>query len=197
MLSPAVRHLPLIRRQTPTGTSLWWTVGLLIFLAQFASAALAQAAATIAPWPKSRATPALKLMDTTGQPHSLSEQRGKVMLLNFWATWCEPCRAEMPALQQLATRHAPNGLLVWAINYKEPTSKVLQFQQQVPWDLPVLLDADGQAAGQWTRRIFPTTVVIDARGRARWIVTGEFDWTSRQAQQILDPLLKQTAPTRL
>ena len=196
MLSLASPHLCLVIVKNLVSLQRWLKVGVFLILAQFALNALAQPAATVAPWPKNRTTPTLTLMDTTGQARNLSEQRGKVMLLNFWATWCEPCRAEMPALQQLAT-HSADRLQVWAINYKESTSKVLQFQQQIQWDHPILLDTDGQVAGQWTRRIFHTTVVIDARGRARWIVTGEFDWTSKQAQQILGPLLKQTAAPRL
>jgi thiol-disulfide isomerase/thioredoxin len=129
-------------------------------------------------WPRQRATPAVELVGLDGQPWRLAGARGAPVLLNFWATWCEPCRAEMPALQELAQQHRDAGLRLLAVNYKEPEARVRRFLEQAGLALPVLLDREGAAAKSFDVRIFPSTIAIDRRGRAKFIVTGEFDWAS-------------------
>lgn len=144
-------------------------------------------------WPRQRATPTLELADAHGKTWRLSDYKGQVVVLNFWATWCEPCRAELPQLQQLAvqdTAAVDMNVVVLAVNYKEEPGKVLRFAQETGLTLPVPLDRLGREAQAWTPRIFPTTVLIDRQGRARWQVVGEFDWTSDAARQLLNPLLR-------
>lgn len=150
-----------------------------------------QAVERVQAWPRHKPTPALELADTQGHVWRLSDFRGQVVVLNFWATWCEPCKTELPQLQQLFLQ--PGGLsdkptAVLAVNYKEDAGKVQRFMQNSGLTLPVPLDRDGRAAQAWTPRIFPTTIVVDRNGRARWQVVGEFDWTSDAARQLLDPL---------
>ena len=111
------------------------------------------------------------------------------MLLNFWASWCEPCRAEMPSLQQAAALHGAGKLLVLAINFKEKPDTALRFAEQAGITLPVLLDVDGRAARRWDVRIFPTTLTLDRRGRPRHRVRGEMDWTGQAAQKLIAGLL--------
>jgi thiol-disulfide isomerase/thioredoxin len=132
-------------------------------------------------WPAKRATPVVDLPGADGKPWQLASARGRPVLLNFWATWCEPCRAEMPALQRLAREHAAQGLQVIAVNYKESEAAVQRFLSITPLELPVLLDREGAAAKSFGVHIFPSTIAIDRKGRARFVVTGEFDWTSAQA----------------
>ncbi|HET8744918.1 MAG TPA: TlpA disulfide reductase family protein [Ramlibacter sp.] len=132
-------------------------------------------------WPRKRATPALELAGIDGSAWRLAAARGRPVLLNFWASWCEPCRAEMPALQQLAREHASGGLQVLAVNYRETEGAVRRFVGQTGLELPVLLDREGAAAKAFGVRIFPSTVGIDRRGHARFVVTGEFDWAGTQA----------------
>ena len=144
-------------------------------------------------WSRQRATPALELSDASGKTWRLADYRGQVVVLNFWATWCEPCRTELPQLQQLAAQNAGvvgKQVAVLAVNYKEDAGKVQRFAHTTGLTLPIPLDGDGRAAQAWTPRIFPTTVVIDRQGRARWQVVGEFDWTSDAAQRLLEPLLQ-------
>ena len=107
--------------------------------------------------------PALELTDLDGKPWSLSALRGQVVVLNFWATWCEPCRAEMPSLELLAQRHERDGLSVVAINYQEPLPAIRRFLDAQPFTLPILLDRDGDATSAWTPRVFPSTVLIDRK----------------------------------
>ncbi len=112
------------------------------------------------------------------------------MLLNFWASWCEPCRAEMPTLQQVADFYGPEKLLVLAINFKEPAARALQFAKTTDVTLPVLLDLKGEAARRWGVKVFPTTLMMDSAGRPRFRVKGEVDWTGPEAEKLIAGLLK-------
>jgi thiol-disulfide isomerase/thioredoxin len=114
---------------------------------------------------------------------------GRPVLLNFWATWCEPCREEMPSLQALARRHESDALAVLMVNYRESESTIRRFLERTPLALPVLLDRDGSAARDWTSRVFPTTVLIDRSGRPRHQVVGAVDWAGDDARQWLRELL--------
>ncbi len=140
-------------------------------------------------WPRERATPPLQLPLLDGTPWSLAAQRGRPVLLNFWATWCEPCRAELPSLQALAQRQAAAGLAVVAVNHREAAAAVQRYAQGQGLSLPCLLDADGSAARAWTSGILPTTVLIGRDGRAAGSLVGEIDWASDEAQARLAPLL--------
>jgi thiol-disulfide isomerase/thioredoxin len=132
------------------------------------------------------------LVDTEGRTWQPADFRGRAVLLNFWATWCPPCRAEMPALQQLADRHGADRLLVLAINFKEPASRARKFVQDTGLGLPVLLDVDGRTAAQWDVRIFPTTLLIDAAGQPQKRVKGEMAWTGPVAGKLVDALFTRT-----
>lgn len=159
---------------------LW--AGVLLALALCAQAAQAQDARPRA-WPRGQATPSLALKDLQGRTVRLQDYRGRPVLLNFWATWCGPCRAEMPTLQVLADMQGPEQLAVLMVNVKEPAATVRRFIAQGSLDLPVLLDSGGAAARQWGARIFPTTVLVGPDGRARWQVVGEVDWSSIAAER--------------
>ncbi len=133
---------------------------------------------------------AFSLVDTSGKTWRPADIAGRAVMINFWASWCEPCRAEMPTLQQLADLYGPEKLLVLAVNFKEPAARALQFAKTTGVTLPVLLDLDGKAARQWGVKVFPTTLMIDSRGRPRQRVMGEVDWTSAAAEKMVAPLLK-------
>ena len=132
----------------------------------------------------------LGLLDTTGKTWQLADLRGRAVMLNFWASWCEPCRAEMPTLQQVADLYGPDKLLVLAINFKETAGRALQFAKTTGVSLPVLLDRNGQLAGQWGVKVFPTTMLLDSRGQPQQRVKGEVDWTSSAAGKLIEGLLK-------
>lgn len=119
------------------------------------------------------------LRDLQGRTWRLSDMRGKAVLLNFWASWCEPCRAEMPSLQALQQAHS-QGLVVLAINYREAAPAVEVFVQRQGWTLPVVTDPDGALARRWGIGIFPSSVLIDARGRVQAVVRGEVDWQAQK-----------------
>ena len=142
----------------------------------------------VVPWAGPLA--AFSLVDTTGKTWRPADLRGRAVLLNFWASWCEPCRAEMPTLQQIADLYGDDKLLVLAINFKEPAARALQFAKTTGVTLPVLLDLDGKVARGWGVKVFPTTLMIDRNGRPRQRVTGEVDWTSPAAEKLIAGLLK-------
>ncbi len=142
------------------------------------------------PWPRQKPQPALALPRLEGEPWKLSEQAGQVVVLNFWASWCEPCRAEMPSLERLAARHAQAGLQVIAVNFRESPNAVRRFMATTGMTLPVLMDADGSVAKSLRIGIFPTTVVVDRRGRIRFTVTGECAWDQEPASRWLRDVLQ-------
>jgi len=133
---------------------------------------------------------AFSLVDTNGKTWRAADLRGRAVMLNFWASWCEPCRAEMPTLQQVADFYGADKLLVLAVNFKEPAARALQFAKTTGVTLPVLLDLDGKVARGWGVKVFPTTLMIDHTGRPRQRVTGEVDWTGAAAEKLIAGLLK-------
>jgi thiol-disulfide isomerase/thioredoxin len=133
---------------------------------------------------------ALDLPDTGGKTWRLDDLRGRAVLLNFWASWCEPCRAEMPTLQQVADLYGPDKLLVLAINFKEPAARALKFAQTTGVTFPVLLDVAGKVAGQHGVKVFPTTLMINSRGQPMRRVKGEVDWTSSASAGLIEALIK-------
>jgi thiol-disulfide isomerase/thioredoxin len=141
-------------------------------------------------WPAGRALPRLELPGFDGPAWRLADARGQVVLLNFWASWCEPCRAEMPSLELLAERHEKAGLVVVAVNHRETDASIRRYLSQWPITLTIVRDADGAAARAWGVRIFPTTIVIGRDGRPAFTVTGEVDWTGADARRWLAPLLR-------
>ena len=147
----------------------------------------ARAAYQVRPW--TQPTPPLMLSDLHGKTWELAALQGRAVLLNFWATWCDPCREEMPSLEALAKRHEADSLTVLMVNYRESALSIKRFLERVPLRLPVLLDSDGSAARAWTSRVFPTTVLIDRTGRPRQQVVGAVDWHGDEARQWLRDLL--------
>ena len=147
-------------------------------------------------WPAGEPAPALQAIDLAGKTWRLADLRGRAVLVNFWATWCPPCRAEMPSLQDMAAIYGPDKIVVLAINFKESRNTAARFAQASALSLPVLLDPDGSIARQWGARVFPTTVLIDSTGQPRQRIRGEVEWSSQGAEQLIAPLLPPAVPLR-
>ena len=143
-------------------------------------------------WPRGQATPPLRLPGMEDQMLDLTTLKGRPVLLNFWATWCDACRDEMPSLQLLDTQHEREGLVTWAVNFKESVGVIQRFQAQTDFDLTVLRDASGQASKSWGVRAFPTSILIGRDGQARWRIEGEVDWQQAPARQWIQDLIKDT-----
>jgi thiol-disulfide isomerase/thioredoxin len=130
-------------------------------------------------------TPLLSLTDHRGIQHTLAAYRGRVVLVNFWATWCEPCREEMPALQALQEQLGKERLVVLAVNYGESPEKVQQFAHHTPVDFPLLLDRHMEAAKAWGVRVLPASFVLGQDGDIRYSAVGMLDWRDDQVLRLL------------
>ena len=145
-------------------------------------------APVLAPWGGGQA-PALALKDAEGKTINLADLRGKVVLVNFWATWCEPCRQEMPSMQRLRDRLARKPFVVLAVNVDEPEARVRNFLNQSRLDLTVLLDPNKSVTRAWGARVLPVTFIVGPDGRLRYRVVGEMDWDNEQAVSLISELI--------
>ena len=118
--------------------------------------------------------PDFRLENLDGQSVSLSDFRGKPVLINFWATWCKPCVHEMPYIQQVYEEWSEKGLVVLAINLGESPFTVKQFLQTYNLTLPVLIDIQGNSAHQYNIMSIPTSFFIDSDGIIRQKIIGAF-----------------------
>ena len=133
--------------------------------------------------------PELKASDLKGAPRTLADYRGKVVLLNFWATWCPPCQREMPSLERLRTRMAGRPLEIVAISSAETPAEVNTYLSKMKLGFPVLLDTDGSNTRRWKVFALPTTFVLDAGGRVRHVLTGPAEWDEGEALAVVESML--------
>jgi thiol-disulfide isomerase/thioredoxin len=131
-------------------------------------------------------TPALKLADAEGRERPLSEWRGKTVVVNFWATWCEPCREEMPSLERLKGRFAGKPFDIVGVNVGESPERVARFTRDVPVTFPIVYDRHSATAKAWKVRGYPTSYVIGPDGRIRYYFVGELDWASDEVVRVIE-----------
>jgi thiol-disulfide isomerase/thioredoxin len=136
-----------------------------------------------------REAPALSLPDTKGENHHLVEYRGKVVLVNFWTTWCAPCLVEMPGLQRLARRLSAAPFALLTVNVGESKAKVFRFRRLTGFRENVLLDLEGETFAAWEASVYPTSFLVDKRGRVRYRVVGALDWDGAEAAEVIEALL--------
>jgi thiol-disulfide isomerase/thioredoxin len=159
-----------------------------ILLALAAVWTAAAAAQELNPW-TGGGTPALALEDLDGRPHRLESYRGKVVLINFWATWCEPCREEMPSIDRLQRSMSGRPFVVLAVNLAEPHSRIRAYLEKTPVGFTILLDRDTNVAKAWKARILPATYVVGPDGRIRYSYVGELDWSQEKVRRAIAALL--------
>ncbi len=128
-----------------------------------------------------------------GTRRSLTDYRGRVVLVNFWASWCGPCKAEIPDLRDLQSAYPPEKFTILAINEDDELKAALDFLKKRPVNFPVLLDEKGRIMDDYGVRGLPTTLLIDTRGVVREIVFGPRDWSSKEWKERIDGLLAETA----
>lgn len=151
------------------------TGAVLAAVALFALGLSARAGVPMIPVPDTPKAPAFDLMGADGERHTLSDYRGRLVLVNFWAGWCAPCRREMPALQRLHERLEPQGLTVVAIHVGptgEQTAQLVRLNQPT---FPMLVDKE-LALGSWKVARLPTSVLVDTSGRIVYRITGTRAW---------------------
>jgi thiol-disulfide isomerase/thioredoxin len=131
----------------------------------------------------------LELQDLDGAVHRLADYRGKVVLVNFWATWCAPCRAEMPSMEQLRLALADRPFAILAVNVGESPRLARDFAERLPVRFTVLLDRDTRTTRAWKARVLPASFVVGADGSIRYSHLGDLDWASDPVRRQIEALL--------
>jgi len=125
-----------------------------------------------------------------GGDATLSSYRGKVVILNFWATWCPPCRTEMPSMEVLYQRFKNQGLEILAVDLGEDAATVRQFIQSNGYTFPVLLDRNNRVSNNYGIEAIPTSYILDREGRIIARIIGSIYWDTPQILAAFDALLK-------
>jgi peroxiredoxin len=172
-------------------------VGLILFLSCYPTRAaslapLMQVAGLSAVAPPVVA-PDFQLADVTGTLHRLQDQRGKVVFLNFWATWCVPCREEMPLMEQLSQAMRQQPFVMWAVNLQESREQVAGFMTENRLHFPALLDTDSTVTTLYKVRGLPMTYLIDCTGNMVGLVMGPRKWTNEATQALLTAMFEESS----
>ncbi|MFQ5483001.1 MAG: peroxiredoxin family protein [Nitrospinaceae bacterium] len=130
--------------------------------------------------------PDFTLPDLEGKPVRLADFRGKAVVLNFWATWCQPCKDELPSMQRLYEDLSPNGVEIFAssIDRKDP-DEVRKYTDQYGLTFPILLDRDQETRRKYFILGLPTSYLIDAAGNLRGFISGGRDWSGEASREVL------------
>ena len=129
------------------------------------------------------------LENLEGSPVSLSDFQGKVVFLNFWATWCPPCRAEMPDMEKLWQKFKEEDFIILAVDLRERKEKVSSFMEENGYTFPVLLDPRGKVASTYGIRAIPTTFLLDPEVKIVGKALGARNWASQDAFKLIEHLL--------
>lgn len=135
--------------------------------------------------------PNFQLRDMEGRMVALSDLRGKVVLLNFWATWCGPCRVEMPAMEQLYRAYPREDFEILAVSTDPQGAAVTRpFREENQLTFPILHDAEYRVGLTYGARSLPMTFMVDRRGIVRQQIFGARDWAAPEAHQLIEMLIK-------
>jgi thiol-disulfide isomerase/thioredoxin len=136
----------------------------------------------------SRKQPELKLTSLQKHNFDLSDYRGQVVLVNFWATWCGPCVEEMPSLSRLAEKMKGQPFKVVGVNIGESAQAINEFLRKIPANFEILLDRNGQAVRDWKVYAYPSNYVVDKQGVIRYAYRGALQWDSAAIIQTIKTL---------
>lgn len=136
-----------------------------------------------------RRAPSFELPVLNGGTLALSDRDGSVLLVNFWASWCSPCRKEMPELDALYRQYRDQGLTVWGISVDPRAEQARAFADDLDVSYPLLLDSDMRVSGDYKVRAMPSTVVVDAAGRIRHTQLGFEPGTMEELEAVIRKLL--------
>ena len=132
------------------------------------------------------------LIDLKDKNHTLSDYQGKVVLINFWASWCPPCIYEMPELTRLKKQLSDQPFEILALNVGEKKYKVRKFAKLINFELPVLLDSSKKTFQDWDIKTLPTSFLIDADGNIRYRVRGNPGWDKKHTLDIIKKLITES-----
>jgi len=135
--------------------------------------------------------PALVLPTLKGATVDLAAYRGKVVLVNFWATWCPPCRKEMPSMNRLVQLMDGQPFVILGVNAGESPESVEAFLMETPVNFPVLLDVPGSTLKPWKAFVFPASFVMDKRGQVRMGLLGSIEWDEPAVAERIQALVSE------
>jgi peroxiredoxin len=141
--------------------------------------------------PTGKTAPDFALKSDSGRNVRLSELRGQVVLVNFWASWCTPCRQELPVLQKLYTQYRGAGLTLLAVNVDEERKNAETMLRRLELSIPVLFDGDKSVVRMYQVDTMPTTLLVDRDGRVRYVHRGYLSGFEQKYEQQLRELLKE------
>lgn len=134
-------------------------------------------------------TPPLALKDIDGKARKLEDYRGKVVMVQFWATYCTPCLKEMPSMLRLEKKLAGKPFAILAVNMGEDEKEVRSFLAKLKVDFTVLMDTDGNALGAWKVFVAPSSFLIDPQGKVRYTVQGGVEWDDAEYVKAIGEML--------
>lgn len=135
--------------------------------------------------------PDFALKSSTGENLRLSELRGEVVMINFWASWCGPCRQEMPLLDELYNRYRPMGFTILGVNVEEDSTKARQMLDDIPVDFPILFDNQSKVSELYDVVAMPSTFLVDRDGRVRYLHHGYKPGYEQAYQQQVRELIRE------
>jgi thiol-disulfide isomerase/thioredoxin len=141
------------------------------------------------------AAPALDLPLLGGHRVALSSLKGRVVLVNFWASWCPPCRKEMPSMERLKKDLADRPFSILAVNAGEVPDQIAEFLREVSVTFPIALDQEGRAVKAWQAFVFPTSYLVDKAGRVRFGLIGSIEWDDPATKAVIQKLLEEPTKT--
>ena len=153
-------------------------ISLNIFLLLVLSFAQLSYANNLKPYKGKGQTPAVHLQDLQGKMHDLEDYKGHVVLVQFWATYCAPCRKEMPSMNQLQKKMGDIPFKILAIDMGETREEVEKFVAEVKPEFTILMDETGETISQWNVFAAPSNFIIDPQGNIRYTLFGGVEWDS-------------------
>ena len=130
------------------------------------------------------------LKDSDNKKVSLKNYRGKIIMLNFWATWCAPCRLEMPSMEKLHRQFKDKGLIILSVASGEKTERVNKFIKEYEITFPALIDYDQEVTDTYKVWALPTTYFINAEGKVISRINGSRDWDTKEATQYISSIFQ-------
>jgi thiol-disulfide isomerase/thioredoxin len=136
-----------------------------------------------------RPAPATTFFLLSGKYVDMDELRGRVVLVNFWATWCPPCRKEMPSMDRLDKMQSGRPFTVVGVNVKEPADLVEAFVDDTSLGFPIALDENGGLAASWRAFVYPTSYLVDRKGQIRYSLNGFVEWDEPEIVEVIEQLI--------
>ena len=135
--------------------------------------------------------PDFTLKTLTGENLNITEQRGNIIVINFWASWCGPCRTEMPILQEFHDQYEDLGVAVWGVNVEQENQAGIDYIRELAVDFPIFFDASNEVSANYNVEAMPTTVIIDRHGKVRSVFRGYQKGYEKKYAKVIKQLIRE------